>query len=204
MAYSFSDSIQQAFAGLVSDQQLSLSSEEWAALTAVVYPLNLEKGAYFLEAGDISNRMAFLFSGLLRVFERVEDREFTSYFNVFPRNPIVCGYTSFITQRAATESIQALEPCQLVAISHPDLHKLYRQFPIFQQLGRILMEQNYVASMKRIHSLQHASAKDRYLQLLTKYPDLMNRIPHHYIASYLGITPESLSRIRRQLKHSLP
>ena len=83
-------------------------------------------------------------------------------------------------------------------ISYNDLHRLYEQSIHLQKLGRLMAEFNYTLAMERIYSLQHHSARQRYEQLLDIYPNLINHVPHHYIASYLGITPESLSRVRKE------
>src|SRR6185503_18854812 len=114
------------------------------------------------------------------------------------RNHFVADFSSFLTRKPARENIHALEDCELALISQKDLEKLYSESFAFQKLGRLIAEYNYVLAVERIYSLQHESALERYNHLLEIYPNLINRVPHHYIASYLGITPESLSRIRKE------
>ncbi|MEL6589948.1 MAG: Crp/Fnr family transcriptional regulator [Bacteroidota bacterium] len=168
----------------------------------LLFPLlrrqTLRKGEHFLALGQVCDRIAFLTKGILRAYFPLGEREVTTYFNFLPRNPIVAGFSSLIRQQASQEALQALQDCELLYLSYSDLQQLYRQSHSFERLGRLMMEQNYLASVQRIQSFQTQSASERYQHLLQKYPNLLNQVPHHYIASYLGITPESLSRIRTQ------
>ncbi|MEM6345969.1 MAG: Crp/Fnr family transcriptional regulator [Bacteroidota bacterium] len=176
----------------------TVTEADLALISPLLQTQFLPKGAHFLSLGQTCDKIGLLTKGILRAYYPVGEREVTSYFNFLPRNPIVAGFTSLLTQKPATEALQALEDCELLYVTYKQLQYLYQSSQNFERLGRIMMEQNYIASVKRIQSYQTQSAADRYQHLLSKYPNLLNRIPHHYIASYLGITPESLSRIRKQ------
>ena len=144
------------------------------------------------------NHIGFLNKGIGRTYYTIDGREMTSYFNAGLRNLFVCSFTSFITRKPSFENIHFLEDTELFVLEYEQLQILYERSSAFQRLGRKLAEFNYVLSMERIYSLQHETALGRYNQLIETYPGLMNLVPHHYIASYLGITPESLSRVRKE------
>ncbi|HLP20005.1 MAG TPA: Crp/Fnr family transcriptional regulator [Chitinophagales bacterium] len=178
---------------------VKLSQPELDMLATVMQPVQIAKGDYFLRQGKVCNQLGFLVSGVMRVYHLANDKEYTSYFNFGNRNPFVSSYSSFLSRTPSQENIHALEDCELVQITYDDLQKLYDQSLEFQKLGRLIAEYNYTLAVERIYSLQHCTAQQRYVQLLQLYPNLVNAVPHHYIASYLGITPESLSRIRKEL-----
>lgn len=176
---------------------VQLTDEEWVMILDRVQVLYLKKGEFYIREGQACNQVGFLFEGILRVYYMVDEKEFTSYFNFYNRNPLVSSFESFLLQKPSTESIHTLEDSILITLTRSHLNSLYEMSASFQKLGRLMAEQNYILAIERIRSLQFQSANDRYEQLLTIYPQLINKIPHHYIASYLGITPESLSRIRK-------
>ena len=138
-------------------------------------------------------------TGIARVYHIANEKEYTSYFNSAHRNRLVSSFESFLTKKPSKESIHFLEDASLIQIGREDFYSLYNKSAAYQEMGRKLAEYNYILAMERIYSLQHDTAQTRYEKLLHIYPDLVNMVPHHYIASYLGITPESMSRIRKEL-----
>jgi CRP-like cAMP-binding protein len=174
-----------------------LSEETVLALSKELKPVSIKKGAYFLRAGQVSTSVGLIKEGVFRVFYLSNDKEHTSYFNVETRNPFVAAFTSFLKQEPSKESIQALEDCTVLTLTYSALQKLYATYPEMERLGRLLAEQNYLLAMERIYDLQQQKADFKYNKFMELYPGLLNRIPHHYIASYLGVTPESLSRLRK-------
>lgn len=178
---------------------VQLSAGELTLLAGYMQPVTIKKGDFYLQQGKVSNYLAFMVSGAMRVYHTANDKEYTSYFNFGGRNPFVSSYSSFITRTPSQENIHALDDSELIQIHYDNLQKLYTGSPQFEKLGRLIAEYNYTLAVERIYSLQHNTAPQRYLQLLEMYPNLVNAVPHHYIASYLGITPESLSRIRKEL-----
>jgi len=180
-------------------QQFSkLSDNELDTLNSNLEHKLVKKGEHYMRQGQVCNYLGFLTSGTMRVYHLAKDKEYTSYFNFGDRNPFVSSFSSFITRKPSQESIHALEDCELLVISYDNLQKLYEASFALQKMGRLIAEYNYTLAIKRIYSLQHFSAQERYNELLHIYPNLVNHVPHHYIASYLGITPESLSRIRKE------
>ncbi len=177
-----------------------LNEEDWGMIVPLLKVVKLKKGTYFIKDGQVCHQIGFLYQGILRVFHLVNGKEFSSYFNFASRNPIVSAFESFLLQSPSSENIHALEDSVVITITFAQLQSLYEQSPRIQKLGRLMAEQNYLLAMERIKSLQFHSATDRYSALLKIYPQLINKIPHHYVASYLGVTPESLSRIRKSFE----
>jgi CRP-like cAMP-binding protein len=176
----------------------SLSDKDWALFSKQLKPKSYKKGDLFVREGQLCNHIGFLNKGIARVFYLIDAKEITSYFNAGNRNMFVCSFTSFLSRKASFENVHFLEDSELLMLEHSQLQELYAKSPNIQKLGRLMAEYNYVLSMERIYSLQHSPAIDRYNNMLKIYPGLLNQVPHHYIASYLGITPESLSRIRKK------
>lgn len=174
-----------------------INNKDWEVFVKKLKPRSFKKGDLFIREGQLCNQMGFLNKGIARVYYVVGGKEITSYFNAGNRNLFVCSFTSFLSRKPSFENIHFLEDSELFILSYKELQQLYDKRPDLQKLGRLMAEYNYVLSMERIYSLQHSPAIERYDNMLKIYPGLMNQVPHHYIASYLGITPESLSRIRK-------
>jgi CRP-like cAMP-binding protein len=180
-------------------ENLNLSAEDKQSLLQASKPKQLKQGQFFIEAGQTCGEIAILQTGIFRTFYLANDKEYTSYFNTEDRNPIIGAFTSFLRQKPSVESVVALEDSQYQSISKEELEGLYESHPNIQKMGRLLAEYNYVLAMERIYDLQHSAAKTRYEKFLALYPNVINRIPHYHIASYIGVTPESLSRLRKSV-----
>ena len=133
----------------------------------------------------------------MRLFYNVEGIENTIQF--FFSNSFYTDYTSFLTGQPTIENMQALEPCEVVQFRKTDLYKLYNIYPVFDRVGRVMAENAFLSLSKLNKMLTNEEPEQRYLNLLQQRPELVERIPQHYIASYLGIKPESLSRIRKRI-----
>lgn len=187
------EKVRQAF-----EQMCPVTQQDWTFLKKKLQPKSFKKGDVFIKVGQQCNHIGFLNSGIVRVYYQIDGKEITSFFNTSARNIIVSAFTSFLSRKPSFENVHFLEDTELFLLSYDDLQQVYDACPSIQKAGRLLAEYNYVLSMERIYSLQHASAIDRYQFLLKTYAGLLNQVPHHYVASYLGITPESLSRIRKK------
>jgi CRP-like cAMP-binding protein len=175
-----------------------LTETDWTLLKKKLQPASFRKGDIFVTEGQCCTQLGYLSKGLARVFYMIDGKEITSYFNTCNRNVFVCAFTSFLSKKPSFENVHFLEDSELLLLTYDDLQEIYDKSPNLQKAGRLMAEFNYVLSMERIYSLQHASAIERYNNMLKIYAGLLNLVPHHYIASYLGITPESLSRIRKK------
>lgn len=157
------------------------------------------KGDFILRPNQVSKTLKFVLSGVYRVYQLKDGKEITSYFNYEERNPLVASFESLLTKKPSTEFIECIIPGKLLSIAYSDWQELYKTSLELNIFGRLMAEKNYLLAIERIASLQHQNASERYELFLKLYPHLLNQIPHHYISSYLGITPESLSRIRKAL-----
>jgi CRP-like cAMP-binding protein len=156
----------------------------------------LQKNEYFSKAGRIADRIGFVNSGLLRSFYTIKGKETTTFFQ--RPGMLATALASFLQMKPALENIQALETSELIIIDRKDLLTLYEENWKWQQIGRSITEQYYIIMEKRLIALQSQSALERYENFLLEYPELLNSVPLYYIASFLGISPETLSRIRRE------
>lgn len=171
-----------------------LSKEEQADLMAVVRRQQYAKHTYLLQPGSTCRYLYFIESGCLRGFCLREGVSCSTWFA--EENSVVTSAYSFLTQRPGYEGIEVLESSILSVIHYDDLHRLYQQHPSFNLLGRLLTEQYYIELEERTQSLQLLTATERYEQLLKQQPTLVQRVNLGHIATYLGISQETLSRIR--------
>ena len=156
-----------------------------------------DKGDFILKQNQISKTLKFVLSGVYRVYQLKDGKEITSYFNYEERNPLVASFVSLLTNKPSTEFIECIIAGKVISISYSDWQELYKTSLELNVFGRLMAEKNYLLAIQRIESLQYQNASERYELFLKLYPNLLNQIPHHYISSYLGITPESLSRVRK-------
>ena len=154
----------------------------------------LQKNDFFVKAGHFSDRIAFVQSGLLRSYFTTNEKEVTTFF-ALPGSVCLDAH-SFFGLKQSQESIQALMKSELLVINREDLYSLYEENWKWQQVGRLFVEKYFVASEERTIALQSRTAHELYEQFVVEFPDVVQMVPQHYIASYLGITPETLSRVR--------
>ncbi len=160
----------------------------------------LPRGSYFLQRGEVCTEIAFIEDGLLRAWYLVGNREITR--TVDHEGEFCTAIASFIRQEPSEQTIQALVDTRVWCISHADLESLYQRFSGWQKLGRKFFEQLYINLEKRVITLLSTNARQRYLQLLQEEPEIVQQVPLKYLASILGVKPETLSRIRKQFVRS--
>jgi len=178
-------------------QHILLSYEEAEFFKSLLHPRKLRKRQYLLQAGDISLHENFVSKGLLRAYTVDKtDQERVAMFAM--EGWWIGDMYSFLTNTPAALNIDALEDSEILSIEKRDLDMLYEKVPKFERLFRILLQNAFVANQQRILASISQTAEELYVNFVKKYPLLEQRIPQVQIASYLGITPETLSRIRRQ------
>lgn len=170
-------------------------------LFSILKAKELTKKDMLLRAGHICQHIYFIQKGLLRCFYFKNDVEISSWF--MREGDVMVSVESFFHQKTSYESIQALEDCELFYISYKELQDIYRKFPEFNFIARVLTEKYYCLSEQRLYSIRMMRATERYEYLLEHHPELLLRVPAKYIASYLGITPEMLSKIKTGKNHFL-
>jgi CRP-like cAMP-binding protein len=171
-----------------------LSSGLIEHLQSILKIKELPKKAYLLRQGSICANISFIEKGLLRCFYVKEDREVCSWF--MKEGDVIISVESFFKQKVSFENIQALEECVLYYINYNELQYIYRNFSEFNFIARVLTEQYYTLSEQRLYSIRMQRGYERYQYLRIHFPELIKRVPSKYIASYLSITEETLSRVR--------
>jgi len=157
-------------------------------------------GALFLSMGRTSDRIAFIQEGLFRQYYLLDGKEVTTCF--CREHTLTCSYKSLITQQPSELAIEALEESRILALRYSDLQALYTEDPFWQQVGRMTSEQEYMVSERHIRFLKDLSAMERYEYILRNERDLLQRVSLQHLASYMQVTPETLSRVRRQVVRS--
>jgi CRP-like cAMP-binding protein len=158
---------------------------------------SIKKKTNILKAGSISKELYFIISGCMRLFYVKEGKDISAYF--FTENMFAGAYDSYISQQPSRHAIEALEDCQVLTISYKGLQQLFVEFPKMNEFIRKVLEGRFIALHQVFTSQILDSPEERYLNLLKERPDLLKRIPQHQIATFLGITPVSLSRIRNRV-----
>ena len=156
-----------------------------------------KKGKILLHEKDICKNLWFLCEGLLRSYHNIGDKEITS--RIMYTGHIVISPGSFFTQTPATESIETLADCVLAKLSFNNLQDIYRKFPEFNYHTRLITEQYFYKQEQRLYMLRKHDAAAKYNFFLENYADYLKDIPQKYIASFLNIAPETLSRTRSKL-----
>ena len=155
----------------------------------------LGKSENLVAQGQKSKDIGFVLSGLLRSFHSDDKGNETTFCFTFP-NCLVTAYSSYITGKEAKETIQAITPVELLVVSKKEWGELISRSANWIDFLRQMAESEYVALEKRVYQFQKDSAGKRYEDLINDYPEWLDQIPLHYLASYLGITQRHLSRIR--------
>jgi CRP-like cAMP-binding protein len=171
-----------------------LTSAEEDLITNLFVAEELPKGGFFLRQGEVSRKVAFVVEGVFHNFRNRDGQEHTFYFG--REQEFIGDYSSFLPAKPAVHAIQALEPARLLSISYDNLQRLYREVRAGERFGRLVAEMLFVDVLGQLTSFYEETPEERYARFVRTYPDLQQRVPQYYIASYVGVKPQSLSRIR--------
>ena len=179
-------------------EKIALTNEETAQLKTFFTPKKLRKRQYLLQEGDVCKSLAFTEAGLLRLYS-VDDKGIEHMLQFALTGWWIVDIYSFLAGEPSRFNIDALEDSELLLLSHENFEAMMAALPKMERYFRILFQNNIIAKERRLESAIAFGAEERYRQFEQAYPNFVQRIPHNLIASYLGITPETLSRIRRKL-----
>ena len=180
------------------NKKIALTPEEQDLIKKYLTPKKLRKKQYLLQEGDVCKFVAFVEKGALRQYsldesgnERIIQFELEGW--------TISDLYSFLTGETATYHIDALEDSELVLISKSAHEELLQKVAKYETYTRLKITGAYIAMQKRLTSIISSSLEERYSSFITLYPDIVQRVPQHMIASYMGLQPETLSRIRRRI-----
>lgn len=170
---------------------------EGEAFLDILTEKKLKRKEYLLKEGQICDFAVFIYSGCLRYYYNQDGQEITGQF--FFENGWYSDYQSFLSGGASLENIQALEDCIIYSFTRQDIDNLFIKYPVFERFGRLMAERAVLGLKKKNEILSIYTPEERYLQLISRRPKVIERVSLRYIASYLGMQPESLSRIRSRI-----
>jgi CRP-like cAMP-binding protein len=185
----------------VFKQIAKLDKQEENLFRDLFKPQYLKKGDYFLKSGESNNSIGFLKKGLVRYFVYKNDEESTLEFT--KEGEFIAEYQSFVNKGISIQSIQAIEDCELLVISHKDLQHVFSATKNGNLIGRMVVEYRFNAMINQLLSVYMHNPEQRYKYFIENYSGLVQRIPQYLIASYVGIKPQSLSRIRNRIARGI-
>jgi CRP-like cAMP-binding protein len=166
------------------------------------HPVEMAKGKFLIKPSQQSPGLFFIIKGVVRGYIKEEGKEITTWIN--EENDVVGSIRSLGLRIPSKEYIQAIEHCSLISIGYDVIEHLYEHFPETNVVGRKLLEENYRGAEERAYICRIPSAEKKYKRFMETNPGLINRVSLKYIASYLNMTNETLSRVRRRFPHSDP
>ncbi|MCY1233172.1 Cyclic nucleotide-binding domain protein [compost metagenome] len=178
-------------------QITALEPEEELLFRQAFKPYVVKKNDFFLQSTEINRRLGFLCKGLVRYFVCKNDEESTLEFT--KEGEFIADYGSFLSKEPSLQNIQALEDCELLVIEYEELQKLYKVSRNANLLGRVIIEHRFIIMVNQLLTVHRYTPENRYRYFLEHYKDLVQRIPQYIIASFVGVKPQSLSRIRKRI-----
>lgn len=179
------------------EQIVKLSDEDWEIFSSKLKKVECKKRTTLLKIGKVENYLNFIEKGSIRLFIPKEENDIT--FGFCFKGQFMSAYDSFLTQLPSTYQTETLTKTTLWRLTFNDLQDIYKRTEIGNVIGRITAENLFLAKSQREQSLLNDTAEKRYLNLFTERPQLIKEIPLKYLASYIGVTPQALSRIRKRI-----
>jgi CRP-like cAMP-binding protein len=179
-------------------ETISLTDEEFDFCKTLFSPKKLRKRQYLLQDGDVCKYTAFVEKGLLRTYS-IDEKGNEPILQFSMEGWWVADLYSFFTGEPSQFNVEALEDCELLLITEPSWNILLEKIPALERYFRILIQNNLIATQRRLMGTMSETAEEKYLKLVKNFPGCIQRVPQHMIASYLGITRETLSRTRSHL-----
>jgi CRP-like cAMP-binding protein len=180
------------------EKKVTLTDKEYEICTGLFIQRKIKRHQFLLHEGDVCKYLAFVTKGCMRQYTiDAKGEEHVVQFAI--EDWWVTDQASYLTHKPAIYNIDAIEDSDVLLIDYPSREKLCNAVPKFDRFFRLLLENKFIATDRRISGNLSLSAEEQYLCMLDTYPNIVQRVPQNQIASYLGITPQSLSRIRKEL-----
>lgn len=173
-----------------------VNTEDLKTISAFFHPIQMSKGEYFLQSGEYANRMGFIQSGMMRELVNLPDKEVTKW--IATPGYFVTDLSSFLFHEPAKSTLQALTPCELYVISKEDYSSLGNVVSSWNTVEKLFLAKCFATMSERILTFISMTAEERYHELWNSNKELFNQVPLQYLASMLGMTPETLSRLRKK------
>jgi CRP-like cAMP-binding protein len=179
------------------EKLIRLTDKEWEQFENAFTFLQAPKKFQLVKEGEISREIYYIKKGIVRYFYNKDGEEITGF--IFTENLFASSYESFLRQTPSIQVLETVEDCELLVINFESLQKLYADVPKINVLTRVIAEQRFLNAQQILSSFILDTPEERYLKFSIRYPEILQRVPQHIIASFLGITPVSLSRIRNRI-----
>jgi CRP-like cAMP-binding protein len=177
-----------------------ITDNELTALEECLTVREIGKGGFLIRQGQVCSHVTFINEGLLRIFYTVDGKDAAIGF--VGENEYISEYESFLTRKPATQNIDVLSDAVLIDLGYNDMQRLYKTYPSIQEFGRKIAEQLFIMLNQRNTSLLILSPEERYRYMIEKNAALLQLVPQYMLASFIGVTPEHLSRIRKKMMTS--
>lgn len=174
-----------------------LSDRTREELEKVFEIITVPKNTLLLRAGEVCNYMNLVLKGMIRVYYYVDGKEITS--RLMSEGYFITSYISYFTRKPGQEFMEAYEDAVLARVSVENAQRIYREFPEFNYTVRVLTEYSFYLSEERTVAIRATSAEERFRFFMERHPELLNRVASRHIASYLGITEETFSRVKKKV-----
>ncbi len=174
------------------------SEEDWVLIASKLKKRSIKRRQKILQEGDVCKHYSFVLEGCFRMYG-IDDKGYEHNIQFAAENDWIADIGSFYAKKTSKLYIEAIEPSSIFQIEQQDLYALYTKIPKLSIAFKVIIENKYVELQNRVLQNFSSTAQQRYLSFLEQYPHLSNRLPNTQIASYMGITPEFLSKIRKDL-----
>ena len=181
------------------EQIATISNKDWAFFMSKLESRTIAKKEIFLKLNDVENYISFIESGVVRLYIPKDNPEKEITFGFSFKDQFISAYDSFLTQEPSAYQLQALTQTKLLSITYNDLQAVYKTTKIGNLIGRLTAERLFLLKSSREQNLLNLTAEERYLKLFKERPELLKIIPLKYISSYIGVTAQALSRIRKRI-----
>ena len=172
------------------------NEEEWEAFANILQLKSLAKKELLLQAGQVCNFIVFVNSGVLREYSYLNERETTVDF--VGENQFTSDYQSFILMTSSEQYLEAVTDVELIIFKKDAINLIYDKYKIWERFGRLIIERIFCIAEGKRKKIIATTHEEQYRNFVAAYPQIIQQVPQYYIASYLGLTPEHLSRIRKK------